>query len=157
MAQVGLWPQRCAVPLLYHSVAAPHASSRARAAHRRWHYTRGEPPVRYVKWFVRSAGAPPSETAANLWRSFWASITGTEPPWVVEAREAAEEAEGEKDEFDGAKEEAAEATAGSEKSGSTTSSVRSAKALSSYKRQVMVVGLIATIICWAIFVWCAPR
>lgn len=123
--------------------------------------------MRYVKWFVRSAGAPPSETAANLWRSLWASVTGTEPPWVVEAREAAEEAadaecdkeeaEGEKDDPEGAKEEAVEATTGSQKSGSTTSSVRSAKELSSYKRQVMVVGLIATIICWAIFVWCAPQ
>ena len=141
---------------------APDASPCARAAHRRWHYTRGEPPVRYVKWFVRSAGAPPSETVANLCRSFWAPVTGTEPPWVVEAREAAEEAagkeaEGEKDESEAAKQEAEAGSAtGSQKSGSTTSSVRSAKELSSYKRQVMVIGLIATLICWAIFVWCAP-
>jgi len=140
--------------LLCHPAAAPDASPRAHAAHRRWHYTRGEPPVRYVKWFVRSAGAPPSETAANLCRSFWASVTGTEPPWVVEAREA-EEVEEDKDKADDAKQEE-KAAAGSQKSGSTTSSVRSAKALSSYKRQVMVVGLIATIICWAIFVWCVP-
>ena len=110
--------------------------------------------MRYVKWFVRSSGAPPSETAANLWRSFWASVTGTEPPWVVEAREA-KEVDEDNDKADDAKQEE-EAAAGSQKSGRTTSSVRSAKALSSYKRQVMVAGLIATIICWAIFVWCAP-
>ena len=121
--------------------------------------------MRYVKWFVRSAGAPPSETAANLWRSFWAFVTGTETPWVVEAREAAEEeaaeaanAGGEEGEEGAKKEEEDKAEGGSHKGGShksrsTTSSVRSAKALSSYKRQVMVVGLIATIICWAIFVW----
>ena len=139
-------------------------------AHRRWHFTRGAPPVRYVKWYVRSKDAPQSETAANLWRSFWAFVTGTEPPWVIEAREAAEEEAAEAAKADGeeaegaekgeegakAEEEAAEGgshKAGSHKSRSTTSSVRSAKALSSYKRQVMVVGLIATMICWAIFVW----
>jgi hypothetical protein len=62
-------------------------------AHRRWHYT-GEagPPVRHVRWFVRSVGAPPSETAANLVRSAVAAATCSDPPWVVEAREAAEEA-----------------------------------------------------------------
>jgi hypothetical protein len=128
----------------------------ALAAHRRWHYTRGEPPTRYIKWFVRSAGAPPSETAANLWRSLAAWVTGTETPWAAEAREAAEEAaaggeetEGEKGETDGAEDE----KAGSHKSRSTTSSVRSAKALSSYKRQIVFIGVFATLICWAIFVW----
>lgn len=126
----------------------------ALAAHRRWHYTRGEPPTRYIKWFVRSAGAPQSETAANLWRSFAAWVTGTETPWAAEAREAAEEAaagetEGEKGETDGAEED----KAGSHKSRSTTSSVRSAKALSSYKRQIVLIGVVATLICWAIFVW----
>ena len=123
-------------------------------AHRRWHFTRGAPPVRYVKWYVRSKDAPQSETAANLWRSFWAFLTGTEPAWVIEARE---ESEGEKAEAHGVhktEEEEPAAALGSHKAHSATSSVRSAKALSSYKRRVMVVGLIATVICWAIFVWC---
>ena len=57
-------------------------------AHRRWHYTRGQPPVRYVKWYVRSVGAPITETAANMWCSFYAWITNTETPWAEEALEA---------------------------------------------------------------------
>ncbi len=112
---------------------------------------------------MRSAGAPPSETAANLVRSFWAWVTRGEPAWVEEAREAKEEAEveesadapeGQEDKAEDAAAEDADAKAGSHKSRSTTSSVRSAKALSTYKRQVVVIGAIATVICWGIFVWC---
>ena len=62
-------------------------------AHRRWHYTRGDPPVRYVKWYVRSAGAPVTETAANLWRSFYAWVTNSETPWAEEAIEAEQAAD----------------------------------------------------------------
>ena len=62
-------------------------------AHRRWHYTGPTgPPARFVKWYVRSVGAPYSETAANLVRSLWAYVTCSEPAWVEEAREAEEEA-----------------------------------------------------------------
>jgi hypothetical protein len=105
--------------------------------------------MRYVKWFVRSAGAPVSETAANLCRSVFAFLSGTETPWVKEAREAAEaEAEGAEAVEDDAK-------AGSHASRRTTSSVRSAKALSAYKRQVVAIGVCATAICWAVFTWCA--
>lgn len=109
-----------------------------------------------MKWFVRSAGAPPSETAANLWRSFAAWITGGVPPWVEEAREAAEEAEPAGEE-EGACDDskASDAKAGSHKSRSTTSSVRSAKALAAYKKYIAAVGIVATLICWAIFTWCA--
>ena len=65
-------------------------------AHRRWHYTGplGQP-VRHVKWFIRSVGAPPPETAINLWHSLVAWVTGSNPPWVEEWREAMEEAEAE--------------------------------------------------------------
>ena len=60
-------------------------------AHRKWHYTGplGQP-MRHVKWFIRSVGAPPPETAINLWHSLLAWATGTDPPWVEEWREAME-------------------------------------------------------------------
>ena len=127
-------------------------------AHRRWHWTRGAPPVRHVRWYCRSIGAPPPETIANLWRSFVAWITCTEPPWLVEAREAAEE------EADATERAAAEArgekppaapadeAAGSE-GGSVSSSIRSAMELQAYKRTVMVYGLLGTAISWTLFVW----
>jgi hypothetical protein len=207
-------------------------------AHRRWHYTgpAGQP-QRYVKWYVRSVGAPPSETAANLLRSLWAFLTCSEPAWVKEAREAEEEAlaavaetddgaaaEGPKsrahrlmaehgipigsscaDNSDAspaansranhllviAAEEAYNEHACSlvarkvltlpshtseeaprnghddvaqdvdipdddhvsKDSGSTTSSIRSAKALSKYKRWVMSVGIGGTLLVWAVFAW----
>ena len=66
-------------------------------AHRQWHYTgpKGQP-NRHVRWFLRSAGAPPTETAINLVHSAVAAATCSEPPWAVEAREAAaEDGEGE--------------------------------------------------------------
>ena len=204
-------------------------------AHRRWHYTGpAGPPRRYVKWYLRSVGAPQSETAANLVRSLWAFLTCTEPAWVEEAREAEEEAYAAVAEGDGgapaegpksrayrlmaehnipagsgagetsnapatranqlfgvAGEEAHEeptsnvgkrvvtlpaydngrhdAPSGygdatldvdvpdgdnaSVHSGSTSSSIRSAKALSRYKRLVMGVGVGGTLLTWAIFAW----
>ena len=62
-------------------------------AHRRWHYTGplGQP-HRHVRWYIRSVDAPLPETVANLWRSLVAWLTCSDPPWVLEAREAAEEA-----------------------------------------------------------------
>ena len=140
-------------------------------AHRRWNYTLDTPPLRYIRWYVRSHGAPVSETAANLCRSLHALATKTEPFWVLEAREAAAEEAGEAPVEDGAQagdakaeKTAAPAEEDGEKAGSvksaasTSSSVRSAKALSAYKRQVAVVGLLAAFVCWAIFVWYdAPR
>ena len=60
-------------------------------AHRRWHYTGPlGPPIRHVKWFLRSVGAPSPETAINLWHSLAAWATGSDPPWVKEWREAME-------------------------------------------------------------------
>ena len=154
LAQVHLRSQWCVLPLSAHFAGRRSRDAYSRsAAHRRWHYTLGAPPVRHVKWFVRSVGAPPSETAANLLRSFAAWVTGGVPPWVVEAREAAAEANADEDQ-DTKGEGVDDAQAGgSHKSHSTTSSVRSAKALASYKRHVMVVGVIATAICWAVFTW----
>jgi hypothetical protein len=130
---------------------------------RKWHYTRGAPPHRHVKWFVRSVGAPPTETMMNLIVAVKCAITGEELPWHVEAREAEEEEEEERAEadaqLDDGKEAAMPAAAGdgSEKSGSggsTSSSVRSARELQSYKRKVMALGLGSVYFCWAIFAWC---
>ena len=205
-------------------------------AHRRWHYTgpAGQPP-RYVKWYVRSVGAPPSETAANLVRSLWAFLTRSEPAWVEEALEAEAEAHQAVAEADDSAAEGPKSRAHrlmaehgipigsssaegadtdpavssranhllliasedahdehttnfaarevtlpayntgkaapsgyddtaqdadipdddhvSEHSGSTTSSIRSAKALSQYKRWVMSVGIGGTLLAWAIFAW----
>jgi hypothetical protein len=131
---------------------------------RKWHYTRGAPPNRHVKWFVRSVGAPPTETMMNLIVAVKCAITGEELPWHVEAREAEEAEEEERAEAaaqmddDGEEEAAKPAEVDvSEKSGSggsTASSVRSARELQSYKRKVMALGLGGVYFCWAIFAWC---
>jgi hypothetical protein len=110
-----------------------------------------------AQWFIRSIGAPQTETLINLYHSFVAAVTCSLPPWTVEAREAAaEEAEQEED---GEHEDAApdksgdkEDGAGSEKA-STSSSVRSARALGRYKRFVVTLGVVGTYFCWAIFSW----
>jgi hypothetical protein len=57
-------------------------------ANRNWHYTKGKPPSRFVRWYCRCVEAPLSETAANLWRSFKAFVTRTRPPWIKEAEKA---------------------------------------------------------------------
>jgi hypothetical protein len=126
-------------------------------AHRRWHYTGplGQP-NRHCKWYIRSIGAPQTETILNLWYSFKAWITCSLPPWTVEAREAAAEEAAEAAAAEGGAE-PDEAGAGdearSEKAPSTSSSVRSARALARYKRVVMGVGLAGTYVVWAIFTW----
>ena len=152
-------------------------------AHRRWHYTGplGQP-VRYVKWFIRSVGAPPPETAINLWHSLVSWVTGSDPPWVEEWREAieaeaAEEAESEaeveleafacdSDKANGGAREPAEQVSphgygtsyaaedddGSD-GASTSSSVRSARALARYKRAIALTGFIGVYVTWALFAW----
>ena len=77
------------------------------AAHRRWNYTQGPQPVRHVRWFLRSANAPKTETAMNLFYSLKAWLTGTLPPWTIEAREAEEEAAAARAEADAEEEEEA--------------------------------------------------
>jgi hypothetical protein len=91
--------------------------------------------------------APQPETLINLWHSFRCWLTGAELPWVTEWREAQEEAAAAAAGEDGEKD-----ACGSE-GGETSSSVRSAQALSTYKRTIMLAGFIGTYITWALFAW----
>ena len=135
-------------------------------AHRRWHYTRGAPPRRFVQWYIRSVTEPPSETAANLVHSLHAWATGTETPWAREARELREaqaEAACAESACAAPAEEEEELERWSEGPHDTTRSVRRAHTLSAHKRRVMLLGLAAALVCWAIFTWfvftcaCAAR
>ena len=131
-------------------------------AHRKWNYTRGRPPNRHVKWFVRSIGAPQTETFTNLLLSAWAWLTRTDLPWVEEAREAAAAADAARAEDDNVDDDgkddgsAADAASG-DGSGSTSSSVAEAAETGAYKRLMAGIGLGATFLCWAIFAWCVSR
>ncbi len=119
-------------------------------ANRKWHYTRDQQPNRHVRWFIRSVGAPQTETILNLYASFKAWLTCSLPPWTVEAREAeAEEAAA----FESDDAAAAEGSIGGHVAVSTTSSVRSARALARYKRIMTATGFVGTYICWAVFSW----
>jgi hypothetical protein len=145
------------------------------AAHREWHYTgpKGQP-ARHVKWFVRSVGAPVSETLANLWLSFKAFVTRTEPPWLIEARGAAAEdavcnALGSRPRRRSSTggpwrrsssrgvvsgDDTEDMDAGSDDdAASESSSVRSGRALTRYKRAVAAAGVLGTYACWAVFTW----
>ena len=130
-----------------------------RDAHRRWHYTGPEgQPIRYVRWYVRSCTAPISETAANLCRSFYAWLTGTEVPWLVEAREAELEAQeaasaGKGGSVDSDGKDDGDCSDRKSESGSTSSSVRSARALMRWKRAVTTAGLVGVYVTWAVFSW----
>ena len=179
-------------------------------AHRKWHYTGplGQP-NRHVKWFLRSVGAPKPETAINLWHSLVSWVTGTDPPWIEEWREAVEAEAEEKAEAEAEAKDEAEAEAevdapacdshsgsslqvnggarlpadaprvlklldlakqdeldahalGNGKvhvaddvgdGASTTSSVRSARALAQYKRILALSGFIGVYVTWALFAW----
>jgi hypothetical protein len=102
-------------------------------AHRRWHYTGpAGPPNRHVRWFVRSVGAPPSETAINLYHSAVALATCSDPPWFVEAREA---------------------TGDGDDVVSDTAMADEAQELARYKRTLTAAGLAGVYIMWAIFTW----
>jgi hypothetical protein len=119
--------------------------------------------------YIRSVTAPAPETFLNLCFSLRAFLTHTEPPWVIEAREAKEaaaEAEAEaaaeakaadaagSDAEQGADDAASEA--GSKQSAaSTSSSIRSARALARYKRLMTFTGLVGVVISWTVFAWCA--
>jgi hypothetical protein len=123
-------------------------------ANRKWHYTRDQQPNRHVRWFIRSVGAPQTETILNLYASFKAWLTCSLPPWTIEAREAeAEEAAA----FESDDAAAAEGSIGGHVSASTTSSVRSARALARYKRIMTATGFVGTYICWAVFSWCGRQ
>ena len=113
------------------------------AAHRRWHYGRDGQPARYVRWWIRSSGESVLDTGANLARAAAAAAACAEPPWVREAREAEAAAE----------QPAAEAAEAATPRGSVSSTVRSARRLTRYKRAVKCVGLLATYCIWALFTW----
>lgn len=130
-----------------------------RLAHRRWHYTgpSGQP-RRFVRWYCRSATAPVSETAANLFRSLWAGLTCSEPPWTVEAREAVEAAEleakqGEAEHGNGVAQSSAACEAGDDDDDGVSSSLQSARELQRSKRAAMLFGLGGAALTWAIFSW----
>jgi hypothetical protein len=151
-----------------------------RNAHRKWHYTRAKQPVRFVRWYARSYGAPLPETVLNLWFSFRAWVTCTLPPWTTEAREAAEEeaeqALGEEvdDVLDAAvddvlaeagetaEEKAAaqaavaalqEAAETDSDGASTSESLAEARDLRHFKRVVTFTGVAGAYLCWALFTW----
>ncbi len=122
-------------------------------AHRRWLYTGpAGPPRRFIKWYVRSVSAPQPETLINLWHSLRCWLTGAELPWVTEWREAQEAAAEAADAWEEGSDDHAKDACGSE-GGETSSSVRSAQSLSTYKRTVMLAGFIGTYITWAVFAW----
>ena len=116
------------------------------SAHRRWHYTGplGQP-RRYVRWYIRSVGAPLPETLLNLVEAARAWATGTDPEWTVEA----DEAEAEEATQDGDGSAAPEAS----DAGSAANSVASALELRKSKRRHMIVGLAGVYVTWAIFAW----
>ena len=119
-------------------------------ANRRWNYTAGAQPTRYVKWYVRSVDAPKPETMINLCHSLWAFVLRRDTPWIKEWKEV----EAEKKMAAEAVEAAPEAAA--DKAPSEGSSMRSAHALGAYKRMLMTSGIVSGIICWAIFTCTLP-
>jgi hypothetical protein len=153
-------------------------------AHRRWHYTRDQQPGRFARWYIRSVSAPAPETFMNLCRSIKAFLTCTEPPWTIEAREAAEAEEAGAGERAPAGDDAAvgvarlsallaqaaatdvglsdgaagddqsRASGSSRASTGSTTSSAEARELAAYKRWIMATGVVGTLIAWTIFTWC---
>jgi hypothetical protein len=120
-------------------------------AHRRWHWTGAAgPPSRFVAWRCRSADAPSVEILINLWLLLKAWATGTQPPWVEEAEEAAAHSKAEAARG-GGNDDGAQAPP-SEVSSSSSGASSSAELLAK-KRAYTVLGLGAVAACWAIFVW----
>jgi hypothetical protein len=144
------------------------------AAHKRWHYTRGAQPKRFVRWWARSKDAPKMETVANLGRSLLTFLTCSKPPWTLEAEEAEAEAEEEEEEEghgdaprrrrrsshahhhdDAPQAEDAldsHASPADDDARSVSSSVASARRLRSSKRRLAVMG-----VCGVYVVWCVTR
>jgi hypothetical protein len=123
-------------------------------AHRRWHYTLDQQPSRFVRWFCRSVDAPKPETLANLGHSLVAWLTGSKPPWTLEAEAAAEAAEAE-----AAQEELADGAADGDAKASEDAlsahglSVSSAVQLRRAKRQLTAMGFVGVYVVWAVFSW----
>ena len=115
-------------------------------AHRQWHYTRDKPPLGYVRWYCRSAETTLPDLLMHMFHKAKALLTGTPPPWVLEARAAAAEAAMVAAPSGGV-------VSNDDDAASTSSSVRSAQALQHNKRVFTVIGLAGVLICWAIFTW----
>jgi hypothetical protein len=140
-------------------------------AHRRWHYTLDQQPIRFVKWFVRSVDAPKPETLANLGHSLVAWLTGNKPPWTLEAEEAEaaeqEEQAAPRPPVAPSKDDNADyaGLADSHAVGGVyhgqgghheaTATVESAVELRNAKRRLTAAGLVGVYIVWALFTWCA--
>ena len=138
-----------------------------RTAHRRWHYTRGEQPPRFVRWYIRSADAPKLETLINLCHSLVAWLTCRPPPWVLEAQEAGEEeaahvkyrARGKvapdfiDEPVDAAPGEHGVTGDDAPPASSKSSSGQSALRVSAYKRACTAFGLLGVYATWAVFAW----
>jgi hypothetical protein len=126
-------------------------------AHRRWNYTLDKQPVRFVRWYIRSIGAPFTETVANLGRSAWAWAMRREPPWIIEARQAAEKAAGEFEQPGSSPRTPytprTPRTPYTPRAPSVSMSSASVHSLSTYKRAVMAAGLLGVYVTWAIFAW----
>ncbi len=137
------------------------------AAHKRWHYTRGAQPRRFVRWWARSKDAPKMETVANLGRSLLAFLTCSKPPWTLEAEAAAADAEEQEEDGDApacrhhAHDHAAPqpdaldshpTSPADDDARSVSSSVASARRLRRSKRRLAVMG-----VCGVYVVWCGTR
>ena len=119
-----------------------------RAAHRRWHYTRGKQPVRFVRWYIRCINAPKSETMINLWHSLVAFVTCSKPPWILEAEEKEAEAQREAERLG----QRVQARAIDDEE-----LVPSAVRLRAKKRRLAVLGVLSVYFVWAVFTWCGSR
>jgi hypothetical protein len=98
--------------------------------------------------------APKSETAANLVRSAWASITGGKTAWQIEAEEAEEEAaEASAAAPEEAKAEKNGSEGGGSKAGSSSHTASSAASLRRSKRQLTAMGIFGVYLVWTVFSW----
>ncbi len=138
-------------------------------AHRKWHYTRGAQPHRYVKWWARCAEdeGPFPDVISDLLTAAWCALRCHKPPWVLEAEEAAADA------AVAAEEEQEETVKASEVVAFTSHVLRSsvsccsashveededeeiqeAKELAQEKRAFVAKGIVAAIIIWGLMVW----
>jgi hypothetical protein len=138
-------------------------------AHRRWHYTLDQQPIRFVRWWLRSVDAPKPETLANLGHSLVAWLTGNKPPWTLEAEEAEaaeqEEQAAPRPPVAPSKDDNADyvGLADSHAVGGVyygqgghhgaTATVESAVELRNAKRRLTAAGLLGVYIVWALFAW----
>jgi hypothetical protein len=130
-------------------------------ANRRWNYTRGAQPRRYVRWHIRSGGEPAPKTVLNLCVSAYAWLTRSETPWRLRARQAEQAAAAAAKAHAVADDDSADDVGGSDcavasypadDAGSTP--LDAARRLARHKRAMACAGLAGTYVVWAIFTWC---